>query len=80
LALTCGANLLFVDYRLAPEHPFPAAYDEAASVYRTLLDSGVPAERMVLMGDTAGGNLAPCFPSSGNTSIASATLCASSSA
>lgn len=58
LALSCEANLLFVDYRLAPEHPFPAAYDDAVSVYRTLVSSGVPPERMVLMGDSAAGNLA----------------------
>lgn len=57
LALTCEASVLFVDYRLAPEHPFPAAYDDAVAVYRTLVASGVPVERIVLMGDSAGGNL-----------------------
>lgn len=58
LSLACEASLLFVDYRFAPEHPFPAAYDDAVSVYRTLVASGVPVEQLVLMGDSAGGNLA----------------------
>ncbi len=57
IALASQARLLFVDYRLAPEHPFPAALDDARAVYLALLQSGVPAAQLVIMGDSAGGNL-----------------------
>lgn len=46
------------DYRLAPEHPHPAALEDALSAYRGLLDEGVPPQRIVLAGDSAGGGLA----------------------
>ncbi|MDK3019580.1 alpha/beta hydrolase [Pseudodonghicola flavimaris] len=45
-------------YRLAPEHPFPAALDDARAAYEALLARGVPAGRIVLGGDSAGGGLA----------------------
>ena len=55
----CEAPLYAPRYRLAPEHPYPAAVDDAEKAYRYLLDEGgLAPERIVLMGDSAGGGLA----------------------
>ena len=58
LAAAADARVIVPDYRLAPEHPFPAAVEDAVRVYLWMLDSGVPAERIVLAGDSDGGGLA----------------------
>jgi acetyl esterase/lipase len=52
-----GARALIPDYRLAPEHTFPAAPDDCHRVYRWLLSSGCNPDEVVFVGDSAGGNL-----------------------
>jgi epsilon-lactone hydrolase len=54
LARRVGARLVTVDYRLAPEHPHPAAIDDAVAAYRGLLDSGVAASAIAIAGESAG--------------------------
>jgi epsilon-lactone hydrolase len=58
LARACGARVLVPDYRLAPEHPFPAALEDALTVWEWLLAGEQSADRMLLAGDSAGGGLA----------------------
>ena len=58
LAAAVDAVCYTVDYRLAPEHPYPAAIDDAVAAYRALLGKGIPAESILLSGESAGGGLA----------------------
>jgi epsilon-lactone hydrolase len=57
LALAAGAQTIVPDYRLAPEHPFPAAIEDVVRAYRWLLDHGTEPGRIVLAGDSSGGGL-----------------------
>ena len=57
IAGAAGASALLLDYRLAPEHPFPAAVEDATAAYRWLLDQATAPEHVVIAGDSAGGGL-----------------------
>lgn len=52
-----GVRVLMVDYRLAPEHPFPTPLEDCVTAYRWLLKQGIAAANIVMAGDSAGGNL-----------------------
>lgn len=53
-----GMSVLTIDYRVAPEHPYPAALEDAVAAYQYLLDEGWFAEQIIVAGDSAGGGLA----------------------
>ena len=57
LVARTGVRSISVDYRLAPEHPFPAAVDDGVAAFRALLDSGIDASEIIFAGDSAGGGL-----------------------
>jgi acetyl esterase/lipase len=57
ISAASGARVLLLDYRLAPEHPFPAAVDDAAAAWRWLLKQGLAADKLAIAGDSAGGGL-----------------------
>ena len=71
LALASQARLLIIDYRLAPENPFPAALEDALAAYRWLLAHGIPAKQIAIGGDSAGGGL---------SLVTAVSLCASDQA
>ena len=58
LALASGSGVLVPDYRLAPEHPYPAALDDAHAAYRWMLDRVGSPNRIVVAGDSSGAGLA----------------------
>lgn len=57
IARTWQAQVALVDYRLAPEHPYPAATDDVFAAYQALLEQGIAAADVVIAGDSAGGGL-----------------------
>jgi monoterpene epsilon-lactone hydrolase len=57
ISAASAAKVLLIDYRLAPEHPFPAAVDDATSAWRWLLQQGFAPNRLAIAGDSAGGGL-----------------------
>ncbi len=57
ISQAAATRVLSLDYRLAPEHPFPAAVDDAMAGYRWLLEQGTAPEKILIGGDSAGGGL-----------------------
>src|SRR5688572_33089985 len=57
IARAAGTPALLLDYRLAPEHPFPAGLEDAVAAYEWLIARGIDPDRIVVAGDSAGGGL-----------------------
>jgi epsilon-lactone hydrolase len=57
IARASNSRALAIDYRLAPEHPFPAAVEDATAAYKCLLAQGYKPNKIVIAGDSAGGGL-----------------------
>ncbi len=57
LAKACGIRALSIDYRLAPEHPFPAALEDSMTAYQWVIDQGVSPKNILIAGDSAGAGL-----------------------
>jgi epsilon-lactone hydrolase len=58
IALAAGARTLIIDYRLAPEHPFPAAVEDGATAYRWIIKDQAEPGKVIIAGDSSGGSLA----------------------
>lgn len=57
IAKKCNRNLVLVNYRLAPDHPFPAGINDCITAYEWMLKRGIKADNIVFLGESAGGNL-----------------------
>lgn len=57
LAVSCHARVLLAEYRLAPEHPFPASIEDAIAIYNHLLGTGMDPLKLITAGDSAGGGI-----------------------
>jgi phosphinothricin tripeptide acetyl hydrolase len=80
IAIASRARALTIDYRLAPEHPHPAAVEDAMTVYKWLISSRVDPRHLALAGDSAGGGLAIALLVSlrdGNLPLPAAGVCLS---
>jgi epsilon-lactone hydrolase len=80
IAIASKARVLIIDYRLAPEHPHPAAVEDALTAYKWLISSNVDPHHMTVAGDSAGGGLALALLVSlrdGNVPLPAACVCLS---
>ena len=57
ISRAANARVLIIEYRLAPEHPFPAAVEDSVAAYRWMVSTGLKASRITVAGDSAGGGL-----------------------